>query len=79
MKVFAALCASFLIAAPAVAQTNSNTATSQPSAPASDEATDKPAPTISAQRGEAPAAEPAADKPAPEPGAENEAPATPKA
>ena len=78
MKSFVALCAACLIAAPSFAQTTNSTAT-QPAPSGSDAPADKPAPTISATRGEAPAQEPAGDKPAPTEGSESDAPATPKA
>jgi hypothetical protein len=84
MKSIAAFCATCLVAVPAYAQTDttSPTTTAQTGSAAPEAGAGKPAPTISAQRGEAPAEEPAGDKPAepaPEPGAPTSEPATPKA
>ena len=70
MKFIAALAATCLIAGPAFAQTDTP-APAEP-APETDQAGDKPTPTIQAQRGAAPEADASADKPA-EPAAETEA------
>lgn len=63
MRLTPALLVTCLVAAPAFAQ---NTPPAPTTTPAPDAAA-KPAPTLSATRGEAPAAEPAGDKPEPTP------------